>query len=259
MYAQLSNLLSDQKGDIIFTCFGTWHICYLAELAVVVTAILLSLKNKNRSTILKTTEFFINCAFGLYIADFFLMPFAYGGIDVEKLPFHACTAMCVMCFLSCHTTFFSKYKASFAMLGFLSNLVYCIYPAGLMWYQVHPLSYRVIQTLMFHAIMAIYGLLVLIFEKITFDKYTCRRDFTVIAGMTLWALLGNALYTGQAWGHTYFFNWFFVVEDPFGIFAPEISRYIMPVLNTAVFFSVSMLVHLIRNLFLRKANAKTAL
>ena len=147
-----------------------------------------------------------------------------------------------MCFLSSHVGFLKPLKAHFALLGFISNLVYLIYPAGVMWHAVHPISYRVIQTLLFHAIMTVYGFLTIVFskEKLTFRKsYT---DFFVLCGMTLWAFVGNTLYNGAADGYDHFFNWFFVVEDPFGIFDRSVAPYIMPFLNIAVFFAVELLI-----------------
>ena len=242
MYGILSDILSDKKGEIIFSCFGIWHLCYLIVVSAVITAVIIYAKKQEKTERQKFSRYFINGAFALYIMDFFLMPFAYGEIDIEKLPFHACTAMCVMCFLSRHHTFLEKFKLQFAMLGFVSNLVYLIYPAGLMWYQVHPLSYRVIQTLLFHGAMVGYGLLVLLFEDY---KREWKKDFAVIIAMTLWALLGNTLYNGQAWGKTHFFNWFFVVQDPFYIFPERIAPMIMPFLNIILFMAVETLVYVI--------------
>jgi len=246
MYAMLSEFFSDKKEGPVFSCFGGWHLCYMLVLLFLIFAVIFILRNKDEILRQKAIAFFINCAFSLYIADFFLMPFAYGKMDVEKLPFHICTAMCVMCFWSRHNTFLGKFKQQFALLGFISNLIYFVYPAGLMWYQVHPFSYRVLQTLLFHGLMAIYGLLVLIFDDIKFNRNTCRKDFAVIAAMTLWALLGNALYTGQAWGQSYDFNWFFVSQDPFYILPEHIAPFIMPPLNITLFFAVDMLVYFIR-------------
>ena len=164
MYTFLSNLLSDKKGGEIFTLFGAWHFFYIVLTVFTIALVLILLKNKSESFKSKTTKAFIYIAFGLYVLDFFLMPLAYSEIDIEKLPFHACTAMCVLCFLSYHNRFLEKYRLSFVLLGFISNLVYLIYPAGVMWHAVHPISYRVIQTLIFHSIMTIYGLLSLIYE-----------------------------------------------------------------------------------------------
>ncbi|MBR4861973.1 MAG: YwaF family protein [Firmicutes bacterium] len=205
----------------------------------------------------KVSARFINTAFGLYILDFFLMPFAYGEIDIEKLPFHACTAMCVMCFLSRHNGFLGNFKLQFAMLGFVSNLVYLIYPAGLMWYQVHPLSYRVMQTLLFHGVMTAYGISVLLFDD---HKREWKKDLAVISAMVLWALLGNTLYNGQAWGKTQFFNWFFVVRDPFYILPEQIAPFVMPVLNMALFMAVETVVYTVclrsRECIVRRINPK---
>lgn len=245
MYAELSNLLSDKKGGAVFTCFGAWHLFYILALAMLIFGVIFYLKNKSETTRQKVTCLFINCAFTLYIADFFFMPFAYGKIDIEKLPFHICTAMCVMCFLSRHNAFLEKYKLQFAVLGFISNLVYFIYPAGVMWYQIHPLSYRVIQTLLFHGLMTAYGLLVLIYDDTKFEWKSCYKDLIVIVLMTLWALLGNALYTGTAHGQTLYFNWFFVLRDPFYLFPEQLARFLMPPLNIALFFAVDMLVYAI--------------
>lgn len=242
MYAFLSDLLSDKKGETIFSCFGIWHLCYLLMVAVVLIAVIIYAKRQENEGRQKITTWFINAAFCLYIADFFLMPFAYGEIDIEKLPFHACTAMCVMCFLSRRNTFFGHFKLQFAMLGFVSNLVYLIYPAGLMWYQIHPLSYRVIQTLLFHGVMTGYGILVILFENV---KREWKKDFLVISGMSAWALFGNTLYNGEAWGKTQFFNWFFVVRDPFYIFSEEIAPFIMPFLNIVLFFGIESLIYFV--------------
>jgi len=61
--------------------------------------------------------------------------------------------------------------------------------------------------------------------------------------MTVWALLGNTLYNGQAWGKTQFFNWFFVVRDPFYILPESIAPIIMPFLNVALFMAVELVVY----------------
>ncbi len=243
MYAFFNKLLSDKTGGVVFSCFGIWHLCYILAVAVIAVLIMLCRKKSDALANKKIPNVFIKVAFGLYIADFFLMPLAFGEIDIEKLPFHVCTAMCVMCFLSNHVRVLKKYRIHFALLGFLSNLIYLLYPAGVMWYQVHPLSYRVIQTLLFHGTMTLYGLFTLIYDGQKLAWKTCYRDLGVIVLMTLWARIGNTIYNGQAGTYSHNFNWFFVVRDPFYLLPEHIAPYVMPFLNIAAFFVVELLIY----------------
>ena len=245
MYNFLNALLSDKKGGEIFTLFGAWHFFYIALTFFTVAVVLFLLKNKSADLRRRTTRTFIYIAFGLYILDFFLMPLAYGEIDIEKLPFHACTAMCVLCFLSYRVRFLEKYRLSLALLGLISNLVYLIYPAGVMWHAVHPISYRVIQTLLFHAVMSVYGLTTLVYEYDKIDIKKWYRGLLVVVSMTLWALLGNYAYNGESDGYSHFFNWFFVVRDPFYAIPETVAPFVMPILNIGLFFAVEMLLHMI--------------
>lgn len=245
MYFFLHELLSDKKGGEIFTLFSPWHFFYIALTLATVIIILFALKGKKHHIKQRAGRILISLAFALYVADIFLMPLAYGVIDIEKLPFHACTAMCVMCFLSYRVKFLEKYRISFVILGFLSNFIYLVYPAGVMWHAVHPLSYRVIQTLLFHSVMTVYGLITLVYECDKIDIKKCYRDLLVIVCMTVWALLGNYAYNGESEGYSHFFNWFFVVRDPFYAVPESVAPFVMPFLNIAVFFAAEIVVHII--------------
>lgn len=237
MYPFLHELFSDRKGGEVFVCFGLWHICYMLLAFAAGAAAFLRMRRMDEQGRQRALDMWISLAFGLYIADFFLMPFAYGEIDVEKLPFHVCTAMCVMCFVSCRSVALRPWRRSLALLGSLSNLVYLIYPAGVMWHQVHPASYRVVQTLLFHGIMTAYGFLALVFDEDISAGKTWHQDLAVLVSMTAWAMLGNFLYGG----HPRLFNWFFVVRDPFYLLPEQLAPWIMPFLNVAVFFTAERL------------------
>lgn len=241
MHDLLQKLLADQTGGAIFKCFDLYHLCFILFFVACGIGLSLYLKNKSAEKRKKITELMLGIAFGLYMADFFLMPFAYGEISIDKLPFHICTTMCIACFLSRHNRFFGKFRLQLAMLGFLSNLTYLIYPAGMMWLNIHPLSYRVVQTLVFHGFMMLYGLLVLVYERQEFSWKKIYKDLLVTAAMTVWALIGNMLYSTPDVAR----NWFFVIQDPFGAFPASISPFIMPFLNTALFFGVGLAVYLI--------------
>ena len=244
LYQFLHSLLADRKGGAIFTLFSGWHFLYIALAIIAITTFLLLMRKKDTQAREKLTRSLCFVAFGMYVADFFLMPLAYNEIDIEKLPFHACTAMCAACFLSYFIPFLSKYRTSFAFLGLISNLVYLIYPAGVMWHAVHPISYRVIQTLLFHVLMTVYTLLLLLWQRDRIRIKTCYRELAITACMTLWAMLGNYAYNGQSQEYDHFFNWFFVVRDPFYAIPAEVAPFLMPFLNVALFFAVEMLIHL---------------
>ena len=240
MYPYLHAILSDQTGGIRFTCFGIWHLLYMAVIFGGIFAVLRCMRKGSEIAKQKTIQLTIGLAFGLYILDFFLMPLAYGAIDTEKLPFHMCTAMCVLAFLSRHHRFWRKFQKQFALLGLVSNLIYVLYPAGVGWYQIHPLSYRVAQTLLFHGAMSAYGIFVLVFEIKELRWKDSLRDLPVILAMCAWALLGNTLYNGVA-GR--FLNWFFVVRDPFYLLPETFAPYVMPFVMIVVIFAADLMVY----------------
>lgn len=242
MYPLLHALFSDRKGGAVFVCFGAMHWGLILLAAVAAAAASAKMRKMNADARQRMLDRWIGVAFGLYIADFFLMPFAYEAIDIEKLPFHVCTAMCVACFLSRRWEPLKPWRIPLALLGFLSNLVYLLYPAGVMWHQVHPLSYRVIQTLIFHGLMAGYGFLTLCFGGEDCSIRHWRKNLTVLAGQTGWAMLGNWLYNGEAGQYSHFFNWFFVVRDPFYILPERIAPLVMPIVNIALFFAAELMI-----------------
>ena len=244
-YEFLSNLLSDKKGDIIFSCFSIWHFLYLILFFGGTILTIALLKNKPQEVKSKAINTAIAIAFGLYMADFFLMPFAYGMIDIDKLPFHACTSMCVLSFASRNFKALSKYKLQFALIGLISNLIYVIYPDGIAAHQIHPLSYRAVQTLTFHGVMVIYGILTLVLDDVKIEWKKCYRELIVLIILACWAILGNTLYTGNLGDYVHDFNWFFVKRDPFGMFDPNLSRYIMPFITVSAFFGADLVIYAI--------------
>lgn len=239
MYEIFSTLLKDHKSTITFNCFGIWHILYMLIIFCSIIAIVLILKNKNQTTKVKTINLVINITFGLYILDFFLMPLAYGSIDVEKLPFHICTLSCVLCFLSRHNKHLSKFKLTFALIGLIGNIIYVIYPAGVGWYQVAPYSYRVIQTLLYHGLMTLYGVLTITYDDEKIKWSNCYKELILIVLITIWAMLGNYIYNNEL--RTY--NWFFVVQDPFYILPKDTASIIMPFIMIIIIFLADIIIY----------------
>ena len=120
----------------------------------------------------------------------------------------------------------------FALFGLISNLVYLIYPAGIMWYRLSFFSYRVIQTLLFHALMTCSCLCTLLFDEIDINSNLWKKELLVICFMSVWACLGSTLYAG----YPQTLNWFFVKQDPFYLIPASIAPFIMPIINPLLFF-----------------------
>ena len=243
MYDFMRNLLEDKNDGYIFQCFDIWHISFLLIEFSAIVVLFLLFRNKSDSVKQKLVDSTISIAFGLYVADMFLMPFAFGEISIEKLPFHACTLTCLLCFLTRHNKFLGKFKKSFTIIGFISNLVYVLYPAGITWSLVHPLSYRAIQTLIFHGVMVAYGIFAFVFDKdIVFDwRKLFKQDLSVLVLMIIWALIGSYSYTGTYAGYYHWYNWFFVRTDPFQILPPVIA----PFATLLAFLLADMVIHLV--------------
>lgn len=239
MYQVLNQLLSDRKGGAVFTCFGIWHILYMLAIFGLIGLGIYLLKDKSEDVKRRVIDASVSCAFLLYILDFFLMPFAYGYIDLEKLPFHFCTATCVLCFLTRHNSTLSRFHRQFMLLGLISNLIYVIYPAGVGWYQIHPLSYRAVQTLLFHGVMTACGIFSLAFGDFKLHWRDLPKDLLAISFVTVWALVGNTLYNGTLG----FFNWSFVVRDPFYLLPETVAPYIMPFVIILVYFVGDILIY----------------
>ena len=71
MYSILHQLLADKKGSIVFTCFGPWHLLYMAVIFLSIAALLLWLRDKSVAVRQRAVDAALNCSFGLYMADFF--------------------------------------------------------------------------------------------------------------------------------------------------------------------------------------------
>ena len=244
MYTTIHDFFADKTGGETFTCFSLWHFFYIFLAVAAIAFSLYFTKNKGIYTKERLLKIFIGIAFGLYMLDFFLMPFAYGEIYVEKLPFHACTSMSIMCFISRNCKALRKFRLNFALLGLLSNLAYLCYPSGVASYEIHPLSYRAVQTLLFHAAMVVYCILTLLIdeEKLSFKHW--YRDIALLCSLTVWAMIGNTLYSGKLDSLDYSedLNWFFVKQDPFYALPADIAPYIAPWLNIIGFLSLEMII-----------------
>lgn len=238
MYNIFKEVFKDWTGSLPFEALSFAHILSVILITVGIVLVIVLFKNKSQETKSKVVDITVSIAFGLYILDFFIMPLSNGEINVDKLPFHICTLMSVMCFLSRHTKFFAQFKSSFSLLGLIGALMYITYPSGVA--KGDLLSYRIMQTVIYHGLMIAQGVFALVFSDIKIEWKTCYKDLLIIILMSVWAVLGNLIYSGGELGD---YNWFFVVQDPFGIFDRSVGAFVMPFVMIVVIFTMDMLIY----------------
>ncbi len=243
MYDLLHNLLQDKEGGAVFSPYNLWHILYLILLAGAIIAAALIFKSKPKETKAKIVDGIMTLAFSLYMADFFIMPFSYGYIDIDKLPFHICTLMSILCFMSRHNAFLAKFKTSFTILGLIGALIYVVYPAGVANGEVSVFCYRIMQTLLFHGLMLTYGVLSLVFEDSRLKWNTFYKDIIIVVLTVAWAVIGNRSYCGVEDGRS--FNWCFVTSDPLCLIPDSVAPYVMPFVVVCILLLTDICIRLL--------------
>lgn len=258
MYEFMNKLLSDKDtGVFTFKAFGLSHIIYLLIIIGAIALTIYLFRNKTQEAKTKLIDVTVTLALCIYIADFFLMPFSNGYIDIDKLPFHLCTSMSIMCVLARHTKFFSRFKISFTLMGLVGALMYLTYPSGVS--EADGYSYRIIQTVVYHGLMIAQGVFSIAFKDIVLSKKTLKYDAIAIVGLAVWAYLGNTLYSGvltdvcgcvegctnvvEIYNHD--FNWFFVKHDALYVISDEIDIYFAPFAMIIVIFGMCALIRFI--------------
>lgn len=265
MYDFIQNILEDKTtGTFTFAPFNLCHILYLLLIIIGITVFIFIFKNKSQNAKNKLIKYTVTIALCLYIADFFLMPFSEGEINIDKLPFHICTLMSIMCVLARNTKLFSKFKTSFTILGLIGAMMYLVYPAGVS--EADGYSYRIVQTVIYHGLMVAQGVFAIAFNDLDLRWKTLKYDLIVILCLTLWAMLGNTLYSGTVkeacdcvegctnmitvYDHD--FNWFFVKHDALYIIPDDIDIYFAPFMMIAAMFGMCSLIRFLSTMLLKK-------
>ena len=161
--------------------------------------------------------------------------FVYGGLNMDKLPFHICTVLCPTVAITQFNHRGDKIREPVAVLATLAPLMYLCYPASVG--DGEPWCYQAVQTMFFHGVLLAWGVLNLALGKVRLSWKNCWHSGVGLVGITLWAKLGNVLLEH---------NWFFLNEDCFyiGLVANGvIPRWSLMILNPIIFFLAVLLVY----------------
>lgn len=176
-----------------------------------------------------------------YISDFFVHEFVYasydeagklisgGGLNMDKLPFHICTALCPLTLFAQFNKYGKKILEPIVMLASLAPLMYLFCPISVG--SGEPWCYQTVQTMFFHGVLLAWGILNIALGIVKPNIKKCYTSAIALVGITLWAKFGSVILAH---------NWFFLDEDAFYIGLVEkgiIPKWTLMIINPVVFFS----------------------
>lgn len=217
-------LFSDEPfgSGVVIESFSVWHFLYILLIVGGMIGGALLLKNKPTETKNKALAVLAYLLVISYISDYFVHDFVYadfengeyirGDLNMDKLPFHICTALCPIIAFTQFNKRFGKFLEPVAALAIVAPLMYITYPSTGVGGE--PWCYRTMQTMFFHGVELAWGFLTVATGKTRFSFRNIWKAALFLVGITLWARLGCTLLE---------YNWFFLLYDPFGIGLPEWS------------------------------------
>lgn len=226
-------LFSENNSQLQIGLFDVWHFLYLFIIFGGTLLLSLLFRKKDEDCKQKVIKIFAYLTFGLYIADFFIMPLSdsYNGISVYKLPFNVCTILAVFVPFVQFNKKFSVIKPVVVTLSITSSLMWMCYPGSALGGQP-PFSYIIFQTFMYHGFLFTWGVLNITLGDVVLSIKNIWKEFIGILIILVWASFGNAIYEGEQ-------NWFFIEKSIFPFFSDEI----MPLMVVISVFSVCLVIY----------------
>ena len=242
--------MSHFDSGIQITPFSVAHIVYMVLIFGGVVAGYFALRHKDAEAKEKALRFLAYALALSYFSDFFVHDFVYGGMNMDKLPFHICTVLCPLILIAQFNRNGHKISEPVAALAALAPMMYLCYPASVG--DGEPWCYQAVQTMYYHGMLMAWGILTLALGAVKPQIRNCWKSGILLVCITLWAKLGNICME---------YNWFFLEEDAFYIGLVEggiIPKWLLMVINPVVFFLVVLCVYGICHLLQSKAGKKTA-
>jgi len=145
------------KGGPNIEVFSLLHFMYIILIVGLTIGLAFILRKRSEKAKKITLNILAIAAISVYIADFFIMPLARSGgdIDLDKLPFHLCTA-CAILIPFAHFNSKMKPESSFreavTALSLVVSMMYICYPGSALG-GIGAFSYKVVQTFVFHGLV----------------------------------------------------------------------------------------------------------
>jgi len=227
--------MSHFDTGIKITAFSIPHFVYLFLIFGGIFLAWRLLRNKPEEKKERALRFLAYALMLSYLSDFFVHEFVYGGMNMDKLPFHICTVLCPLAAVAQFNRKGDKIIEPVVVLSVLAPLMYLCYPASVG--DGEPWCYQAVQTMFFHGVQLAWGILSLALGKVQLSWKNCWKCAVALVAITLWAKLGNVLLEH---------NWFFLNEDAFYIGLVSggmIPAWSLMIFNPIVFFLAVLAVY----------------
>lgn len=221
-------IFGTSTGSVEITLFSIWHILWIVLILGLSFGAYFLLRKKSEKTKVTVLNILAYLTIGIYILDFFIMPFSQGKIDIDKLPFHICTLTGIFIPFAQFNKKFKPIKNAIVCFAIVASLMYITYPGSALG-GVTPWCYKVVQTFVYHGLVFAWGFLSISLNQAEFNFKEIWKEAVGIVIMIVWAFFGNYAYLGIPDGHHY--DWFFITGSTF----PFVPEWLMPF---AVFFAV---------------------
>ena len=241
--------MSHFDTGIKVTAFSVSHFVYMFLIFGSIFLIWWRMRHKDAEKKDKALRVLAYALVVSYLSDFFFHDFVYGGMNIDKLPFHACTVLCPLSAIAQFNRKGERILEPVVVLAILSPLMYICYPASIG--EGEPWCYQAVQTMFFHGVLLAWGVLNLALGKVQLSWNGFWKCVVLLVCITLWAKLGNVLL-----GH----NWFFLNEDALyiGLVAGGIiPRWSLMIINPVVFSLASAIVYAVVCPLQKKARQKS--
>lgn len=239
---------------IQITPFSVAHIVYLLLIFGGIVVAYRVLRGMDSARQEKALRFLAYALVISYLSDFFVHEFVYGGLNMDKLPFHICTALCPLVAIAQFRHNGHKLREPVAVMGTMASLAYLMLPISVG--DGEPWCYQALQTMFFHGVLLSWGLLNVLLGVVQPRFQKIWKCGVLLVSITLWAKLGNVLMEH---------NWFFLEEDAFYIGLVEmgaIPRWSLMIINPIACFLMALafygVYYGVRAMYTAKATSKTA-
>ena len=220
---------------IQITPFSGAHIAYMALIFGGIAAGYAALRHKTADKKEKALRLLAYALAISYFSDFFFHDFVYGGMNMDKLPFHICTVLCPLILVAQFNRNGHKLREPVAVLATLAPMMYLCYPASVG--TGEPWCYQAVQTMFYHGVLMAWGILSMALGAVKPEISRAWKSGALLAGITLWAKLGNVMLEH---------NWFFLEADALYLGLVEngiIPQWLLMVINPVVYFMAVLLLY----------------